>query len=117
MIVFSANWQMELFLQEVFMKMKMCIRDREYTRYDMKLTAAEDCHEAQLTISCKEGGEVLLGFISLMPDNTYMGHGLRTDLVEKLKGMSPKFMRFPGGCIVEGTTPSTACLLYTSRCV
>ena len=30
-----------------------------------------------------------------------MGHGLRTDLVEKLKGMSPKFMRFPGGCIVE----------------
>lgn len=86
----------------------LVVSGREYTRYDMKLTAAEECHEAQLTISCKEGGEVLLGFISLMPDNTYMGHGLRTDLVEKLKGMSPKFMRFPGGCIVEGTTPSTA---------
>ena len=86
----------------------LVVSGQEYTRYDMKLTAAEDCHEAQLTISCKEGGEVLLGFISLMPDNTYMGHGLRTDLVEKLKGMSPKFMRFPGGCIVEGTTPSTA---------
>ena len=86
----------------------LVVSGREYTRYDMKLTAAEDCHEAQLTISCKKGGEVLLGFISLMPDNTYMGHGLRTDLVEKLKGMSPKFMRFPGGCIVEGTTPSTA---------
>ena len=86
----------------------LVVSGQEYTRYDMKLTAAEDCHEAQLTISCKEGGEVLLGFISLMPDNTYMGHGLRTDLVEKIKGMSPKFMRFPGGCIVEGTTPSTA---------
>lgn len=86
----------------------LVVSGQEYTRYDMKLTAAENCHEAQLTISCKEGGEVLLGFISLMPDNTYMGHGLRTDLVEKLKGMSPKFMRFPGGCIVEGTTPSTA---------
>ena len=86
----------------------LVVSGQEYTRYDMKLTAAEDCHEAQLTISCKEGGEILLGFISLMPDNTYMGHGLRTDLVEKLKGMSPKFMRFPGGCIVEGTTPSTA---------
>ena len=85
----------------------LVVSGQEYTRYDMKLTAAEDCHEAQLTISCKEGGEILLGFISLMPDNTYMGHGLRTDLVEKLKGMSPKFMRFPGGCIVEGTTPST----------
>lgn len=86
----------------------LVVSGQEYTRYDMKLTAAEDCHEAQLTISCKEGGEILLGFISLMPDNTYMGHGLRTDLVEKLKGMSTKFMRFPGGCIVEGTTPSTA---------
>lgn len=86
----------------------LVVSGQEYTRYDMKLIAAEDCHEAQLTISCKEGGEILLGFISLMPDNTYMGHGLRTDLVEKLKGMSPKFMRFPGGCIVEGTTPSTA---------
>lgn len=86
----------------------LVVSGQEYTRYDMKLTAAEDCHEAQLTISCKESGEILLGFISLMPDNTYMGHGLRTDLVEKLKGMSPKFMRFPGGCIVEGTTPSTA---------
>lgn len=86
----------------------LVVSGQEYTRYDMKLTAAEDCHEAQLTISCKEGGEILLGFILLMPDNTYMGHGLRTDLVEKLKGMSPKFMRFPGGCIVEGTTPSTA---------
>lgn len=86
----------------------LVVSGQEYTRYDMKLTAAEDCHEAQLTISCKEGGEILLGFISLMPDNTYMGHGLRTDLVEKLKGMSPKFMRFPGGCIVEGTIPSTA---------
>ena len=86
----------------------LVVSGQEYTRYDMKLTVAEDCHEAQLTISCKEGGEILLGFISLMPDNTYMGHGLRTYLVEKIKGMSPKFMRFPGGCIVEGTTPSTA---------
>ena len=46
-----------------------------------KLTAQRINHEAQLTISCKGGREILLGFISLMPDNTYMGHGLRTDLV------------------------------------
>ena len=35
----------------------LVVSGQEYTRYDMKLTAAEDCHEAQLTISCKEGGE------------------------------------------------------------
>ena len=43
----------------------LVVSGQEYTRYDMKLTAAEDCHEAQLTISCKEGGEILLGFISV----------------------------------------------------
>lgn len=85
----------------------LIISGNEYTRYDITLTAVEDCCEARFSISCKNGGELLLGFISLMPQNTYMGHGLRTDLVEKLKDMNPKFMRFPGGCIVEGTTPST----------
>lgn len=32
----------------------LVVSGQEYTRYDMKLTAAEDCHEAQLTISCKK---------------------------------------------------------------
>ena len=41
----------------------LVVSGQEYTRYDMKLTAAEDCHEAQLTISCKEGGEILLGLV------------------------------------------------------
>ena len=71
--------------EKYWLKNSLVVSGQEYTRYDMKLTAAEDCHEAQLTISCKEGGEVLLGFISLMPDNTYMGHGLeeKTDLAQK----------------------------------
>ena len=29
------------------------------------------------------------------------------DIAELLKGLQPKFFRFPGGCIVEGFTPST----------
>lgn len=35
-------------------------------------------------------------------------HGLRKDLVEKLKALNPRFLRFPGGCIVEGFSPETA---------
>ena len=35
-----------------------------------------------------------------MPGTTYNGHGLRVDLVEKLRDLHPSFMRFPGGCIV-----------------
>ena len=40
--------------------------------------------------------------VSLMPQDTYKGHGLRKDLAEALAGLEPKFMRFPGGCVVHG---------------
>lgn len=40
--------------------------------------------------------------ISLMPEDTYKGHGLRKDLAEALAALHPKFMRFPGGCVVHG---------------
>ncbi len=43
-----------------------------------------------------------------MPEDTFCGHGLREDLCEKLKGINPAFLRFPGGCIVEGFSKSTA---------
>ena len=43
-----------------------------------------------------------------MPSETFHGHGLRKDLAEKLEQMHPSFLRFPGGCIVEGFTLETA---------
>src|SRR5690625_3459387 len=39
--------------------------------------------------------------ISLMPEDAVLGI-FRKDLVELLRDMEPGFMRFPGGCIVEG---------------
>ena len=33
---------------------------------------------------------------------TYKGHGLRKDLAQALADLQPKFMRFPGGCVVHG---------------
>lgn len=78
----------------------------EYSKYDLELHAEGTDHNARLVIRANEGG-VILGFTSLMPRETYKGHGLRKDLCEMLKGLSPKFMRFPGGCIVEGLSKST----------
>ena len=40
--------------------------------------------------------------VSLMPQDTYKGHGLRKDLAQALADLHPKFMRFPGGCVVHG---------------
>lgn len=78
-----------------------------YARYDAVLTASASDPKARLVFRADEG-EVLFGFTSLMPQETFCGHGLRKDLCEMLAGFSPKFLRFPGGCIVEGFTRSTA---------
>lgn len=47
-------------------------------------------------------GDVDVDCVSLMPVDTYKGHGLRKDLAEAVAAMKPKFLRFPGGCIVHG---------------
>ncbi len=79
-----------------------------YIRYEAVLTAGADTKDADLEICCHEGGKVKFGFVSLMPADTYMGHGLRKDIAEKIEALKPKFLRFPGGCIVEGFSPATA---------
>lgn len=44
--------------------------------------------------------------VSLFPEDTYKGraNGLRKDLAEKLEALKPSFLRFPGGCVVEGAS-------------
>lgn len=78
----------------------------EYQKYDLTFKPTESDFDAIFVIKAKEGS-MLLGFTSLMPTETYKGHGLRKDLCEMLKGLHAKFMRFPGGCIVEGLSKST----------
>src|SRR5205807_588033 len=45
-----------------------------------------------------------LDTVSLFPERTWKGRrgGLRADLVQMLADLRPGFIRFPGGCIVEG---------------
>ena len=79
-----------------------------YRRYDCVFTAAHDDFDARLVIKALEASSVNFGFTSLMPADTYKGHGMRKDLMEMLAGTNSKFLRFPGGCIVEGFTYETA---------
>lgn len=55
----------------------------------------------QLTIP---KGKIALDMVSLFPEDTFKGreNGLRKDLAEKLEALKPSFLRFPGGCVVEG---------------
>ena len=79
-----------------------------FIRYDATLIASATTGSGRFVLSAAEGGHLKLGFISLMPADTFNGHGLRRDIVEKLRDMHPTFLRFPGGCIVEGITSDTA---------
>lgn len=57
---------------------------------------------ARLMLTSSRPGTLLLDNVSLKPVDTWKGHGLRSDLAEKLAGIRPAFVRFPGGCYCEG---------------
>ena len=73
-----------------------------WKEYTATLTPNADSKKAALQILLLTEGDVLLDDVSLMPQDTYKGHGLRKDLAEALEALHPKFMRFPGGCVVHG---------------
>ena len=74
---------------------------------DIKVLAEASDAEGRLALTFTEPGTLCLDVVSLFPP-TYRGrpNGCRIDLAELLEALHPKFMRFPGGCYVEGqTTP------------
>jgi len=87
---------------EVYCEKAFAIGNNGYVRYDCTFVPSVCDKNAILALIGTEACEVKVGFISLMPAETYNGHGLRADLVQKLADLKPGFMRFPGGCIVEG---------------
>ena len=74
----------------------------KWQEYTATLTPTADCQKASLQILVLNTGDVDIDHVSLMPHDTYKGHGLRKDLAEALEALHPKFMRFPGGCVVHG---------------
>lgn len=71
-----------------------------------ELRATATCHNARLSIYADGPGTAWLDVVSLFPKNTYANrpNGLRPDLVQMLRDLKPGFLRFPGGCVVEGLT-------------
>jgi alpha-L-arabinofuranosidase len=76
----------------------------EWKRYETTLRPGATHAAAQLEIAATEAGEIDIDMVSLVPRETWKSrpNGLRKDLVQLLADMKPGFLRFPGGCIVEG---------------
>ena len=73
-----------------------------WKKYEAVLTADATSTKATLQILVLTTGDLDIDQVSLMPQDTYKGHGLRKDLAQALADLHPKFMRFPGGCVVHG---------------
>lgn len=73
----------------------------EWKHYQGTIEALETARHSDFVVELSEIGTVDFDLISLIPEDAVLGI-FRNDLVELLKDMKPGFMRFPGGCIVEG---------------
>ncbi|XP_066334672.1 alpha-L-arabinofuranosidase 1-like isoform X1 [Miscanthus floridulus] len=73
-----------------------------WTKLEQKLVAKGTNRTSRLQITTSQKGTVWFDQVSLMPADTYKGHGFHTELITMLLDLKPRFMRFPGGCFVEG---------------
>lgn len=80
-----------------------------WKKYELTLTSDTDAHEG-VTLQVLVEGKAALDMISLFPENTYKNreNGMRKDLGEMLEKLEPRFLRFPGGCVIEGYDEETA---------
>ena len=76
----------------------------EWTKYELELTCSQTAASGVTLQVTMDKGKVALDMVSLFPQDTYKGreNGLRKDLAEKLEALTPRFLRFPGGCVIEG---------------
>lgn len=70
----------------------------------VKFPVNQTTDKAKLNVWFTGEGTLDVDMLSLFPVDTWKGRrkGLRKDMVQMLADMKPGFIRFPGGCIVEG---------------
>jgi alpha-N-arabinofuranosidase len=76
----------------------------QWARYTDTIVSTADDMRAHFRVTVSSPGAIEVDMVSLFPEDTWAGreNGLRKDLVQLLKDLNPGFIRFPGGCIVEG---------------
>lgn len=67
----------------------------EWQRFETILTPGVDDAHAVISITYTEQAQLLIGAVSMMPDNHF--HTMRRDTVEKLKEIGVRLLRWPGG--------------------
>ena len=91
---------------EVITEKLLNITSNEWAEYSFTLTSPVDDFSAVLAVTSKQECKFCLDFVSLFPVKTYKNrkNGMRNDIAEMLADLKPKFMRFPGGCLIHDGT-------------
>lgn len=89
---------------EILAQTKLKTSDKTWKKYVASLTATASSDSASLVVLAKTSGQFAIDMVSLFPEKTFKNrpNGLRADLAQTLADMQPRFMRFPGGCLVHG---------------
>ncbi|KAK6942091.1 Alpha-L-arabinofuranosidase, C-terminal [Dillenia turbinata] len=74
----------------------------KWIKVEILLEAKETNPNSRLQLTTNRKGVIWFDQVSVMPLDTYKGHGFRTELVKMVADLKPRFIRFPGGCFVEG---------------
>ena len=74
--------------------------EKQTVQFTSKATSAK----ATCKIWFEGSGTIKIDMVSLFPEDTWKKRpgGMRADMIQLLADMKPGFLRFPGGCIVEG---------------
>jgi len=76
----------------------------DWKNYSSSITTNDTAQRGKLNLIFEGSGVIDIDIVSLFPHDTWKSRpgGLRNDLVQKIADLKPGFIRFPGGCIVEG---------------
>ena len=87
----------------VHSKATLVVHSSEWVKYEMTMTANATDTSSRLVIVTKGKDKLYLDMVSLFPERTFLNrpNGLREDIAALLADLKPKFMRFPGGCLVH----------------
>jgi alpha-L-arabinofuranosidase len=89
---------------EILAEGKISTSSNDWKKYNAELVATHHHDTVSLVILATGTGMLALDVISLFPEETFKHrtNGLRADLAQALADMKPRFIRFPGGCLVHG---------------
>ena len=92
---------------QIVAQAKLKVQGNEWNEYKTQLVISDKYKgelgkDIRFAVIPKGKDRVAVDMLSLMPQDTYKGHGLRKDLAEVIADLKPRFVRFPGGCMLHG---------------